>query len=225
MKCPKCNYQNDRKNKKCTVCGAELKRTFTESFSYYNKKYKLNIILVVSVIAIIIAFSAILTSLSVPNKEPIPNIASITFENQEISFKYPENWDILPNQTQNMVIAFGDPTSKNNTTGTPNTYITVLKEQLPSGQNLKDTFNVTYSKLKTIDSSYQNLSNQVITIDGRTAYENVYYKNISNVKKQERAVWVEKNGVVYIITLSTLPGEFDKNQDNFNLVSNSFHIK
>lgn len=177
---------------------------------------------------IIVLIISIILFLNLSNQNSVDStstIAHATYDNGLVSFNYPEGWNILPNQTQEVIVAIGDPTSKENSTGLINTYFTLIKEPLPSGQNLKDTFDATYSQLKNQDSSYQPISNQTITINGKTVYENVFRKTVSNIQKQERSIWLEKSGIIYILTFSTLPDGFEKNKENFELIINSFQIK
>jgi hypothetical protein len=230
--CPECGKDNLDGAEFCQHCGKRISEPFFKKPPINpNQGQKLDKRLIITaciILLIIISVALYFNPLKQPTTSTVnsnPNIAFLTYDNELISFNYPETWKTLPNQTQYTVVALGNPSSKNNSTGSYSTYISVVKEDLPSGQNLKDTFDATYSAQKSQDSSYQPISNQSITIDGKTAYGIIYQKNISNVLKKEEAVWVAKNGITYVITLSTLPSDFDTNLDNLNLILQSFLIK
>lgn len=93
-----------------------------------------------------------------------------------------------------------------------------------TGNTLKESFDATFKEYTNNDSSIQLISERTLNINGLTAYEKVYYINISGVKKQERSTWLEENGTIYIILCNALPSEFDSQQTNFDLITFSFKI-
>jgi hypothetical protein len=232
-KCSHCGKENLDEAEFCQNCGKRVKDPFfrvpnniktQENIKTQSSRfdYKLAIALAVIILVIIVAFILLNIPKSQPNVINSPTLANDTYNNGIVSFNYPKNWVTLPNQTQNTVIALGDANSKNNSSYT--TYIAVFKEQQPSGQNLKNTFEATYNKIKMDDSSYQAISNRTVTVNGKTAYEITYQKNVNSQLKKEKSVWVEKNSIIYIITLSSNPNDFEGNINNFNLVVGSFNI-
>ena len=80
-------------------------------------------------------------------------------------------------------------------------------------QNYANFFNNTY---------YQRVSEGNITINGQNALENIYKTNSTVDPKQYRAVWLDENGTIYVILFSAKVSDFDNQQNNFNLILNSF---
>ena len=53
------------------------------------------------------------------------------------------------------------------------------------------------------------------------ALENIYKSNTGD-QKEYRAVWFNINGNIYVVLFSAKSTDFQAQQDNFNLVINSF---
>jgi PBP1b-binding outer membrane lipoprotein LpoB len=153
----------------------------------------------------------------------VPNIPSTTYAKNNISFKYPESWtDKLTSSAPNAVTVVGDPDSQESD-GNINTLAVIQKIDLPSGKTLKQIYDATYNNIAN-DSSFQEVSERTLNINGLTAYENIYKLDVSGVQKQERATWFEKDGTIYLITGGTLPSDFESQQTNFDLIMFSFKV-
>ena len=95
---------------------------------------------------------------------------------------------------------------------------------MPSGFTLKQFYDDTYAQYAQ-DSTFQAISNKTIKVNGLTGYENVHKSIVNGVLKEERVVWLEKNGNAYVILCGASIGDFDSQQSNFNMVINSFKIQ
>ena len=73
----------------------------------------------------------------------------------------------------------------------------------------------------------EKLSNNTITFDGNTAYENIYIVNDSNrfnqTMKEEEINFI-KNGKTYSLIFDAPQNTFDTEKSNFNITLNSFKI-
>ncbi|HML04888.1 MAG TPA: PsbP-related protein [Methanobacterium sp.] len=148
------------------------------------------------------------------------------YSSNGISFNYPNNWKEITNvTTQNAIVAVGDPDSADQQTKNVNTLVVVQKVALPSGSTLKQFYDSTYAQFAAQDPSFKTISDTTTTVDGTTAYINTHTVNVNGVQKEEKAVWLEKNGSVYVILCGTLPPIFDSQQANFNMIINSFKIQ
>jgi len=154
----------------------------------------------------------------------VPDIPSKTYAKNGISFEYPQSWtSAVSTNIPGTIVGLADPKSINSDRNY-NTLAIVSKDQLWTGNTLKESFDATFKEYTNNDSSIQLISERTLNINGLTAYEKVYYINISGVKKQERSTWLEENGTIYIILCNALPSEFDSQQTNFDLITFSFKI-
>lgn len=141
-----------------------------------------------------------------------------------VSFDYPSSWKTLSASAPN-IAAVADPNSMNNATGDIYTLAAIQKIALPSGQTLKQVYDSTYQQFAQQDSSFKTVSDTTTTVDGTTAYVNTHLIDVNGVQKQEKAVWLTKNGNIYIILCGALPSQFEGQQANFNMIINSFKVQ
>lgn len=174
------------------------------------KKYA---VLVIAVLAVVVFSSGCISQ------------GNNTYNFNGISFNYSSSWQEISNiKTQDAIAGFGDPDSVDEPTNDVNTLVIVQKVPMPSGSTLKQFYDDTYTKYAQ-DSTFQTISNKTITVNGLTGYENVHKIIVDGNLKEERVVWLEKNGNAYVILCGALIGDFDSQQPNFNIVINSFKIQ
>lgn len=123
------------------------------------------------------------------------------------------------------MVAFGDPNSVDKSTENVNTLVVVQKVAMPSGATLKQAYDSTYQQFAQQNPSFKTVSESTRTVDGTTAYVNVHTVDVSGVQKQEEAVWLEKNGSIYVILCGALPSEFQGQQANFDAIINTFKVQ
>ncbi|MGF7117102.1 PsbP-related protein [Methanobacterium oryzae] len=147
-----------------------------------------------------------------------------TYSGDDFTVNYPQDWEQLSSKAQNSVVAFGDPNSAD---GNGNVQINVVIQKVvkPNGTTLQQYFNATYTQFASQNLGYQPISEGNITVNGVTALENVYKIN-SGTAKQQRAVWIEKKNlpVVYIILCSAPVSDYNAQQQNFDMIVNSFKL-
>ena len=185
------------------------------------KKYAL---FVIAILALVVFASGCTNSGNQTSTQP--TVATKAFSGSGVSFSYPENWQQLQQiSSPNAIVAFGDPSSVDNSTGNVNTLVVVQKVALPSGSTLKQVYDSTYAQFAAKDSSFKTISDTTTTVDGTTAYVNTHTVNVSGVQKEEKAVWLEKNGSIYVILCGSLPNVFDSQQANFDAIINTFKVQ
>lgn len=143
-----------------------------------------------------------------------------SYSGNGISFIYNGTWEIANTTSPNAVVAVGDP----KTIGAnhePNTFVLIQKPNATNNSDIQKVYTDNYAKLFN-NTTNQRVSEANITINGNKAFENVYLTNSSGIQMKMRAVWLTRNNVIYVILCGTLPSNFDKEQNNFDLVVNSF---
>ncbi len=147
-----------------------------------------------------------------------------TYSGDEFTFNYPKNWEQLSTNASNSIISFGDPKSADSN-GIAQINVLVQKAVKPSGTTMQQYYNATYTQFASQNLGYQPISEGNITINGVTALENVYKIN-SGISKQHRAVWIEKKNlpVIYIILCSAPVSDYNEQQENFDIIVNSFKL-
>lgn len=153
------------------------------------------------------------------------NQTTKTYSANGISFNYPDSWVPASTSVTNAVISFGDPKSVNASTGNVNTLLIIQKVAMPSNMTLKQAFDSNFAKVAAQNPSYQLIDNTTITVDDTTAYVNTHKINASGVQKEEKAVWLEKNGNIYVVLMGAIPDAFSNQQANFDAIMNSFHVQ
>ena len=153
------------------------------------------------------------------------NQGNNTYNFNGISFNYSSSWQEISNiKTQDAIAGVGDPDSADNPTNNVNTLVIVQKVPVPSNSTLKQFYDDTYAK-SAQDSTFQIISDKTIKVNGLTGYENVHKIMVNGALKEERVIWFEKNGNIYVILCGALIGDFNGQQSNFNIVINSFKVQ
>ncbi len=148
------------------------------------------------------------------------------FDNGEISFDYPENWQNVAVK-ESQVASFTDPKSKMD--------VTVNRQAMPNGYSPKDNFKLNFTEAQKV--GFKLTSSENITISRMNAYENIYDVNLNNNSSiQDKEIWIENNGVLYSIICTTpkqkgINFNFNsalnnsKNDASLDVVKKSFEIK
>jgi len=149
-----------------------------------------------------------------------------TYSQNGLYFVYNGTWEIanVTSTVPNAVVAVGDPSNVNPTTHQPLTFVLIQKANVTQGTDLQTAYNQNYLMFFN-NTTNQRVSEANITVSNNSAYENVYTTTSGGVQTEMRAVWVQQNGVIYVILCGTPPGNFQNEQNNFNLVVNSFKVQ
>ncbi|MGZ7107353.1 MAG: PsbP-related protein [Methanobacterium sp.] len=149
-----------------------------------------------------------------------------SYSQNGISFDYPQNWQQLNQiESSNALVGFGDPDSTNQSTGNINTIVIIQKAPMPAGSKLKQVYDSNYAQTAVQDTSFKTISENLKEVNGTLAYVNTHMVSVNGVLKQEKAVWLQKKGYVYVILFGALPNTFDAQNANFDMIINSFQVK
>ena len=182
------------------------------------------VILVMAILAVVVFSSGCTTDGNQTSDQS--KVPTKSYSANGISFDYPESWVELKDiVTANAIVAYGDPKSANASSGNYNTLMIIQKYSMPSNATLKQVYDATYSQAAAQNPTFQQISDTTTTVEGTTAYVNVHKIDTSGVQKQEKAVWLEKDGNVYIILMGALPDAFNSQQENFDTIVNSFKVQ
>jgi sortase A len=133
-----------------------------------------------------------------PKDGGIAGISNKHFENGEISFDYPNEWN-MTNGTGSVIASFSDSNGLN---------VKVFKFGLPPGYDLSTRLQS--DTAGTFSKNFQLVSQKNTTVNGTTAYEKDY---TINGTQQRKEVWIQKNNTLYSIIL-TAPNGMNVNLDS-----------
>jgi hypothetical protein len=169
----------------------------------------------VILIIVLLCFVVLASGCITDNKQS--NVTK-TYNQNNISFTYPGVWELASTTSPNAVVALADPNTIQN--GSPTTILVVQKPDVPKGSNLTAVYAANYKSFFNT-TGYQEVSEGNLTINGANALENIYKSNTGD-QKEYRAVWFNRNSIIYVLLFSAKSTDFQAQQDNFNLVINSF---
>ena len=143
------------------------------------------------------------------------------YNGDQFSFNYPSTWQLIISQAQNSSIAVGDPTSADSS-GNVQVNVEIQTAVKPSNITIQEYYNSTYAQFAAQNLGYRQLSDGTITVNGKTALENVYI--LSSISKEQRAVWIQDGNIIHIILCSAPVSQYNNQQANFNTIINSFKL-
>ncbi|MCE7698695.1 MAG: photosystem II reaction center PsbP family protein [Methanobacterium paludis] len=164
-----------------------------------------------------------------------------TYSAYNISFNYSSNWYAYNATTGSNNVVPGDLplggdvfTSNTNRSNNNDMIFVVSKDDvtvfdvqiIPTG-DLSEQEGIKLIKNSMIPDDWNKLSNGTLTIDGKTAYEDIYTAHDQSYNEQMRyeVIYLIKNGKTYYINMQAPDKEFDKEKSNFNIIINSFKVQ
>ncbi len=101
-------------------------------------------------------------------------------------------------------------------------FFTVASSPLAAGQSLETCFAETY---QAIDPQIKDASQQTYRSGTLSGLEKSYNRPWGEPWWQFRDVWLEKNGVIYILSCQTTPGSMTERSSTFDQILDSFQFK
>ena len=142
--------------------------------------------LIITIICVLV-LGVVFTAVSFSGKE----LKTSHFEKDEISFDYPDTWQIVNQNRTSQIVAFNDQNTSLN--------VTVSRGQLIQGYKPAENFT-----FKSIDQSqFKFIKHKVLDFNGTTVNENVYQTNSSGTTLQRTELWINKNNAMYSIIFTT----------------------
>lgn len=152
------------------------------------------------------------------------------YDDGEISFDYPQTWQMKPGSNPSEVALF-EPA--------PNLKVTINKQVIPPGYQHPENYII--NTTEAYDSGFRLLSHQVTHLNTDTTYKNTYYIYSNGKFYIQKEVWIPKNGNLYSIiytykasAINPLPaGQLkdiieiypDENENSTNREVNHFDFK
>ena len=193
---------------------------------------------------LIVASLLLLTSLACrflfPNWEEPPTIISPPFEsphpfeNEKFSFTLPAGWQTMeelwqqPQDPEKDYYALGVEemimitSARLQVDGLYSAYFAVASSPLAGGTDLDTRFHQTYDPLipELREVSQQKFDNGTLS-----GLEIAYQRPWGEPWWQFNDIWMEKDGVIYVLSFHATPNDFKQHQDDFDLILNSFKFK
>lgn len=144
-----------------------------------------------------------------PKDSGIVGMGNNHFDNGEISFDYPAEWNMI-NGSGSVVASFSDSNGVN---------IKVLRMGLPPGYDLAK--HLQSDVAGKFGDNFKLVSTNSYTVDGNTAYELNYNVNGENGSQSRKEIWIKKNNVLYSI-IATAPS--GKSTNSIDAVAKSIKI-
>jgi len=164
---------------------------------------------------VVVIFSLAITSVAFFGES---NIKTKHYENNDISFEYPQNWQIINGVGASEIVSFTDPSSGSN--------VTINKQTIPI--NYTPSSNFILKSAEAEQSGFKFISHSSLNLNGTEAHENVYQINMNGNTFQRTEVWIQKNEALYsIIYTSKLSSPWDnpENDQKFKLLLNTLNVK
>ncbi len=193
---------------------------------------------------LIVASLLLLTSLACrflfPNWEEPPTIISPPFEsphpfeNEKFSFTLPAGWQTMeelwqqPQDPEKDYYALGVEemimitSARLPVDGSYSAYFAVASSPLAGGTDLDTRFHQTYDPLIP---ELREVSQQKFDNDTLSGLEIAYQRPWGEPWWQFNDIWMEKDGVIYVLSFHATPNDFKQHQDDFDLILNSFKFK
>lgn len=220
MRCRKCGHDNDYDATFCEKCGANLRAP--EGMSSLMKGLIVAVIILVAILGVVAG--AMMNNQTTPTDNTSANettddsgqtptqttSAYKTFSNGVVSFKYPSNWDVLPNGANTMAVVGGSDYP----------YFSVYDESKYGQTSLADY--VSSSKKGMKEDRFTVRSERSTTVDGYSAYELIY----QGENKVLHMVLVEKSPgqKYYALEGSDYISNYGQSSSTFNQIINSFQF-
>jgi eukaryotic-like serine/threonine-protein kinase len=151
----------------------------------------------------------------------LPEIKKYTaYENKYFKINHPENWQVIDNE-QNIItgekIKFSIPklTEKDNF----QEKLTISIEECPG------TFDECKNNEKRKIPAGQNISDETVTLGGKSAYKLTYTTKKDNIDLKNMKVGTLQGGQVYTITYTADTNDFDKYLPAVQAMIKSFELK
>ena len=155
-----------------------------------------------------------------------------TFENERFAFTIPSGWKTmqeiwdLPAVQENEYYGLGVqeivmiqyPPQQ----GKGNVFFGAASSPLADGETLESRFTAAYeSPLPEIEDAER----QPYELNGLSGYEITYRRPWGEPWWKFRDIWLEKDGVIYVLSFHSSPGSFDGHSELFQEILDSFYFK
>lgn len=185
------------------------------------------------VLFVILLFVACLSCIfPTPEKKANVSTETRTFENEFLSFTIPAGWgtkeevwerpialeEDLNGLGVREIISIQHPPIQ----GLVGGRFTLASSSLASGEDLESRFTQTYENSHI---TYRDVSKQLFKRGTLSGYEITYSRPMGEPWWQFHDIWLEKDGLIYVLSFHTLTNGFENYADTFDQILDSFHFK
>jgi sortase A len=135
---------------------------------------------------VVVIFSLAITAVAFLGES---NVKTKHYESNDISFDYPQNWQIIYGLSASEIVSFTDASSDLN--------VTINKQSIPI--NYTHPSNFILKSAEAEQSGFKFISHSPLNLNGTEAHENVYQINMNGNTFQITEVWIQKNEALYSI--------------------------
>lgn len=171
-------------------------------------------------IAILILIIAVLgTSGCILNNNAINDNSTKNYTGYNVSFNFPGNWMVVSDNTTGIRTIM----VHKNSNSTFNPVQLTIQLMVNSGMSEEGAIN-SFQNQQT--PGWTKLSNDTLTIDGKTAYRSIYSVNdthFGELMRIHQIVFV-KNDTTYVMLLQAPDKDFDNEKPIFDMIINSFKV-
>jgi len=192
------------------------------------------------VIVSLLLFASLACRFLIPNWEEPPTIISSPFEsprpfeNENFSFTIPAGWQTMeelweqPQEPGRDYYALGVgeiimiTSARLQVDGPYSAYFAVASSPLAGGTDLETRFHQTYDPLipELREVSQTDFDNGTLS-----GLEITYQRPWGEPWWQFRDIWLKQDAVIYVLSFHTAPNDFEKYQNDFDLILKSFKFK
>jgi len=165
-----------------------------------------HLVIIIAIVVVVVACTTVVFSGK--------NIKTTHFEKDEISFDYPDSWQILNQPRTSEIVAFNDSNAELN--------VTVNRWNIVSRYSPMENFTVIGPADQT---GMKFISHKTLDLNGTKADENVYQFNESDTTYQRTEIWINKNNALYSIIFTTTDKDLNDKSPEIKAVINNLTIK
>ena len=167
------------------------------------------------IVFIVIIFSFAFTAVAFLGES---NVETKHYENNDISFDYPQNWQTINRVSASEIVSFTEASSGSK--------LTINKQSIPI--NYTPPSNFILKSAETEQSGFKFISHTSLNLNGTEAHENVYQINMNGTTFQRTEVWMKKNEALYSIIYTRKLSSYWENSVNdqgFKFLVKTINVK
>lgn len=164
----------------------------------------------------------------------LPQISLQTYDQNDIYFKYPEDWQIWegpPDLAKHMAVADLLIVKSNRLS----TNLGVKRDQMEGNKlNIEESLVILEKQLQEYMSDFEKIAYQNIIVSGEKAIDYTFKYSLKEATGaggiakwygQQRQVIFFKNGTLYTLIFTAEPSDFDKDNKDFSHLLKTFRAK
>ena len=145
------------------------------------------------------------------------------YEDDSYSFTIPKGWGLSLTGGEYFDLGIEKKLTIHNAplTQDSSAFFTVAYSPLKNGQTMEEIFDLAYQKGPDIE----NASKNKFELNEISGIELTYRRPWGEPWWQFRDIWLEKDGLVYVLSFHAYPDDFESNSIVFNQILDSFSFK